>query len=169
MTTRSRNGEIDGLGGDLAELSGLSLEELRALWPARFRDPVPKFRSRDLMARAMTYRLQAAVFGGLSSETERRLADLARRFAADRGFTPVLGPALKPGSSLVREWRGVRHEVRVVTGGLVHDGETYKSLSEVARAITGTRWNGPLFFGLARRTDTAERKSSKVSRVKTDR
>jgi hypothetical protein len=156
MTKRSRDGEIDGLGGDLAELSGMSLEELRALWPARFRDPVPKLRSRDLTARAMTYRLQAAVFGGLSIETERRLADLARRFAADRGFTPVSGPALKPGSSLVREWRGVRHEVRVAEAGFVYRGQPYRSLSSVARQITGTRWNGQAFFGLRKSAKAAE-------------
>ena len=109
------------------------------------------------MARAMTYRLQAAVFGALSSETERRLADLARRFAADRGFTPVSGQALKPGSALVREWRGVRHEVRVAEEGFVYQGQPYRSLSSVAQHITGTKWNGQAFFGL--------RKSAKLEEL----
>jgi hypothetical protein len=101
--------------------------------------------------RAATYRIQAEAFGDLPTPERRRLAVLGERFTADRTFTPIVGPALKPGSSLIREWRGVRHEVAVTEDGFSYQGARYASLSRVAAAITGAKWNGPLFFGLTGR------------------
>lgn len=79
------------------------------------------------------------------------MAELARRFREDRNYTPTPGPQLKPGASLIKEWRGVRHEVRVLEEGFSYQGQRFSSLSEVAQHITGTRWNGKVFFGLKER------------------
>lgn len=87
----------------------------------------------------------------MAISTQRRLADLGCQFMADREFTPPAATALLPGSSLVREWQGQRHEVAVVAGGFLYGGEQYRSLSKVAQRITGTKWNGPVFFGLKRK------------------
>jgi hypothetical protein len=76
---------------------------------------------------------------------------LGRRFTADRNYNLDPGPTLRPGCSLIKEWRGVRHEVRVLEEGFSYAGERFGSLSEVARRITGTRWNGQVFFGLKAR------------------
>jgi hypothetical protein len=88
----------------------------------------------------LAWRIQVAAFGGLDVETRRRL----RRASAP---TP-LSPAPTPGTRIAREWKGVAHEVEVVADGFLYDGHRFTSLSEVARAITGARWNGPRFFGL---------------------
>jgi hypothetical protein len=129
----------------------LSLPDVRAAWRARWGEP-PKYRSRDLLARAMAYRLQAEAFGDLPAPVRRKLADYAVKFSADRRFTPTPGPQLKPGSSLIREWKGARHEVAVTADGFEYAGQRYGSLSKVAFAITGTKWNGPRFFGLKARS-----------------
>ena len=71
--------------------------------------------------------------------------------SADRKFTPTPGPVLKPGSSLIRAWKGARHEVAVTQAGFWYRGQPYGSLSQVARVITGTKCNGHVFFGLKRR------------------
>lgn len=132
---------------EVRALGALNLEELRAEWQRRWGEP-PKFRSRDLMARAMAYRIQAEVSGDLAAPLRRRVAALAERFAADRTYSPVPSPELKPGTAVIREWRGVRHEVAVTAEGYVYQGETYRSLSKIAGRITGSKWNGYVFFGL---------------------
>lgn len=132
---------------EVRAVASLELPALRAAWRARWGD-VPQYRSRDLLARAMAYRIQAEAFGDLPVPARRRAAEYAAKFTADRRFTPTPGPTLKPGSSLVREWRGVRHEVAVTETGFNYLGQPYRSLSQVAHTITGTKWNGPVFFGL---------------------
>jgi len=135
-----------------AALESMSLDDLRAAWTERLGSPPPSLRTRELMGLALAYRLQAAQQGDLPSSAKRRMAELARRFSEDRGFTPTPGRALKPGSSVIKEWRGVRHEVRVLEAGFSYQGERFGSLSEVAQHITGTKWNGHIFFGLKART-----------------
>jgi hypothetical protein len=136
---------------DVAEevraLQRLDLEGLRAEWRRRWGDP-PKLRSRELMAYAAAYRLQAEAHGDIAPETRRRASDLARRFAADRNYQPTPGPSLTPGCSLVREWGGARHEVKVLADGFSYQGHSFSSLSAVAAHITGTKRSGVLFFGL---------------------
>jgi len=121
-------------------LERLDLAGLREEWRRRF-GQVPTIRSRDILRRALAFELQADAFGGLDPEVKRRL----RRY----DVAPKRKKAgLQPGTKIVREWRGSRHEVQVLDGGFAHEGTTYASLSEVARAITGARWSGPRFFGL---------------------
>lgn len=129
----------------VAGLADLKMEALRSLWRDRFGDP-PPLRSTDLMRRALAERLQQAAYGG-DLDLDRRLARAAARHRSGR--RPVVRlVAFKPGSRRQREWQGEHHQIEVVEGGYVWNGRTCKSLSQVARLITGVRWNGPRFFGL---------------------
>lgn len=124
---------------ECAALGELGLEPLRAIWRERFGAP-PAIRSPEILALMLAWRIQAAREGGLDGDLRRTI----RRSAS----APV-ATALTPGTRLTREWQGVRHEVVVEPDGrLRHRGELHRSLSQVARKITGSRWNGPRFFGL---------------------
>ena len=122
-----------------ADLAGMGLAELREEWRKHFGAP-PKLRSPELLGLMLAYRLQAAAEGGIDVDLRRTL----RRPSAGKTSS-----VLTPGTKLAREWQGIRHEVTVEPDGRVRwQGQDYRSLSEVARAITGSRWNGPRFFGL---------------------
>lgn len=123
---------------EVRALEALDLHGLRDEWRTRYGDP-PKMRSKELLARLLAWRIQADAFGGLDAATIRLLK-------SDR--LPPPKPSLAPGTRLTREWQGRRHEVDVLDKGFRYDGTDYRSLSEIARAITGTRWNGLRFFGL---------------------
>jgi hypothetical protein len=140
---------IDGIkiAEEVQALERLDLEGLRKLWRSRW-GPQPKLRSRELMAHAVADRLQAEAFGDLAGSTRRKMAELARRFGADRNHHPTVGPNLTPGCSLIREWGGARHEVRVLVEGFSYQGQRFSSLSAVAQRITGVKRSGVLFFGL---------------------
>ena len=128
----------DDVTAKVRSLADMDLGQLREEWRRRYGAP-PKLRSVDLLARLLAWRIQADAAGGLDATVK---AALKRRAAVPRG------PALVPGMILAREWRGVRHQVEIVEGGVRYGAERYASLSEVARLITGARWNGPRFFGL---------------------
>lgn len=121
---------------DVAALTTMSLKELRAEWERRY-GAAPAHRSADLLRRVLAWRIQADVFGGFDAAT--------RRMIEKDG--PVQ-PAPVAGMRLAREWAGQRHEVVVIESGVVYEGVTFRSLSSVARHITGMSWNGPRFFGL---------------------
>jgi len=124
----------------VAALDGLGLEALRSEWRARYGAP-PALRSPELLAMMLAWRIQAEAEGGLCAETRRALRRPVAKVRA--------APRPNAGTKLAREWQGVRHEVTVETeGAFLYHGERFRSLSQVARAITGTRWNGPRFFGL---------------------
>jgi hypothetical protein len=137
-------GDIDQ---EVQALARLDLKGLRAEWRVRWGEP-PKLRSRELMAYAAAYRLQAEAFDDLPAPTRRRMAELARKFAADRSYRPAPGPKLTAGCSLIREWGGARHEVKVLDEGFSYLGKRFSSLSSVAQHITGAKRSGVLFFGL---------------------
>jgi hypothetical protein len=104
--------------------------------------------SRDLLLRALGYHVQVQAEGGLGKSARKRLAALmASKENGDQPPRPA-APQLKPGTRLVREWRGDVHQVTVRDDGFDYRGTQYASLSRIAREITGTRWSGPLFFGL---------------------
>ncbi len=139
----SRLEQLADLDAELAALADMSLAEMRVRWQEARDKPVPRVR-RTLLRLALAYELQAAVHGGLARRAEQRLAYLAGKNAAPG--------APRPGMRLVREWNGVLHTVTIDEDGLIQwQGKTWRSLSEVARAITGTRWSGPVFFGLRQR------------------
>jgi hypothetical protein len=136
----------------IGRLSGMSLNELRAEWRQRLGSE-PTGQGRDLLARRLAYALQVKAYGGLKPETRRRLKQLYEAFKADSEYTPLPNLGLKPGVVLTREWQGMRHQVMVLDEGFEYAGQTFASLSEVARHITGTRWSGPGFFGLRRKKE----------------
>lgn len=123
----------------LRRLPQLTLEELRADWSEQF-GPPPKLRSPDILRHLMAWRLQSSEHGGLDHETRRKLAG--------RGPVEREGRQFGNGAVLRREWQGRRIEAVVEEDGFRWEGDLYPSLSAVARAATGTRWNGPRFFGL---------------------
>lgn len=120
-------------------LEALNLEALRDEWRRRFGAP-PGLRSVDLLRRLLAWKIQAEAYGDLDPDVRRRLRS--------KSPTPKTETGLRPGARVIREWQGKRYEVDIVDGGFLHAGERYTSLSQIARAITGTRWNGPRFFGL---------------------
>ncbi len=140
----------------ISELETLSTTELRARWEQAIKCSVPKRASRDLLRRALAYHMQEQTEGGLSKSTRRRLAKLAGLNGENRA--PISPPILrlKPGSRLIREWHGVTHSVTVLGDGFDWRGTRYDSLSQIARAITGARWSGPLFFGLRKTVSRAK-------------
>lgn len=128
----------------LAEIQDLNLDGMRKVWSERIGEP-PPIRSTDIFRRALADRLQSG--GSADAELERTLRTLASRHRAGR--KPKVPTAnYKPGSTLSRDWNGRRYQVEVVAGGYVWEGVKHASLSKVATLITGTRWNGPRFFGL---------------------
>ena len=143
-------GDPPELTDQIAQLSKLNAKELKERWRALFGDhPIPRI-GRGLMIMAMAYRLQEKQYGGLKPSAERILAR-----ALDEHFDGKLVRTNRPvgaGTVLIRDWRGVRHRVTVDEKGVVYRDHCYRSLSEVARAITGTRWSGPRFFGFGQRT-----------------
>jgi hypothetical protein len=138
------------LANEIAHLRGLDLDGLRARWRSIIGRPPPSHVPKTLLLRVLAYRVQAAALGDLDRVTARLLARLASQArSGERAEVPVPDSiGLKPGTVLVREWEGTPHRVMVLADGFAWNGATYQSLSQVARAITGTRWNGPRFFGL---------------------
>jgi hypothetical protein len=143
---RSKSATWDS--GTLARISALDLDGLRAEWRRVTGTPAPACLKRDLLLRALAFRLQVNTFGDVSKTTAKLLDKLAT--ARDpRAVLRALKPRrIKPGCQLVREHQGVLHRVTVLQDGFSWNGQVYESLSGIARAITGTNWNGPRFFGL---------------------
>lgn len=137
MGAPDRKGEA---ARDISGLSDLDREALLARWREAFPGPVPKSISKPLMVRALAWQIQAAACGGLSASASRTLRSASR---SSGGAAPV--PA---GSRLVREWNGRTHVVDITVEGYHWNGRTFKSLSAIAREITGANWSGPRFFGL---------------------
>ncbi|MEQ1878234.1 MAG: DUF2924 domain-containing protein [Bdellovibrionia bacterium] len=130
-------------------LTSMSRPELCLEWERRFGESPPATQSADWLRWLLAWRLQERVEGPLPARTRRLLLALAETFERDPEHRPTAEFELKPGTVLMREWRGVRHRVRVLREGYEYSERRFASLSEVARAITGTRWSGPRFFGLA--------------------
>jgi hypothetical protein len=146
----------------LVRLSELTIFELRGEWQRLHRMPPPMRLSRDLLTRGITYKLQERAYGGLSTATARKLEQVAADPLSRGAAKPAPPISLKPGTLLVREWRGVTHMVLIRADGIEWRGQRYRSLSVVARKITGARWSGPRFFGLKRQqpdTTSSDRKN----------
>jgi hypothetical protein len=124
------------------------LDRLRALWTELYgASPSPRI-SRDILVRACAYRIQKQAYGELPNAFKRELARYATEVERKGAITHNQAKALAPGVCLVREWQGRTQRVEVTANGFVWSGKSFRSLSEVARAITGTHWSGPRFFGL---------------------
>src|ERR1700680_3821179 len=107
--------------------------------------------SRDLLIRGISYKLQERAYGGLSMATARKLEQAGADSLGRGAVKPAAPVSVRPGTRLLREWRGVTHMVLIHADGIEWRGQRYRSLSVVARKITGARWSGPRFFGLRRR------------------
>lgn len=139
--------EESALEVEIQRLDDLGLDELRKLCGPVL-GAVPVNHGAHLLRRRLAYELQAKTLGDLPAETQRRLRRLHQSFKADPQHKPTPRRPLKPGLVLTRSWQGALHQVQVTEQGFDYHGERFASLSEVARRITGTRWSGPLFFGL---------------------
>jgi hypothetical protein len=143
------------LEAEIAQLRGLDLNGLRARWHSMNGRKAPPHLPRHLLFRILAYRLQADRLGDLDRATQQFLQRIGtERDKSRNNFSIAIKPAaeLRPGTVLVREWKGAPHHVTVLANGFRWNERTYRSLSEVACAITGTRWSGPRFFGLQPRT-----------------
>jgi hypothetical protein len=145
----------EAIEAEIERVHSLGLNELRTLWRATWRSSPPPAFSKDLVARFLCWHIQEQSLGGIDPEIVKLLGNIAR------GDPEANGPRrLKVGTVLVREYRGERHTVTVVPDGYAWGAETYASLSTIARAITGTAWSGPRFFGMrdaANHPDSVER------------
>ena len=146
---------VINIAAELARLGNLTIFELRREWRQLHRMPPPMRLSRELLIRAITYKLQERAFGGLSKSLLRKLESLNADPSAGEHRKPTPPISLKPGTRLVREWRGVTHAVLVHADGIEWKGRRYKSLTLIAREITGARWSGPRFFGLRKRVGSS--------------
>jgi Protein of unknown function (DUF2924) len=134
-------------------LTVMPIAQLRVRYRELFRADPPKAFGPDLLRRSIAHRIQEKAYGGLSGSTQRLLDQMMKAFSAKPNGKIVLPRRIKPGSVLVREWKGRSHRVMVLADGFAYDGKTFGNLSEIAGLITGTRWNGPRFFGLRSKTE----------------
>jgi hypothetical protein len=132
----------------LEALPHLGIRDLRDLWQQVFQQPAPPHVRKGLLVRSLAYRIQEQAYGALSRGSRNHLRKIVED--VNRGATPalVIAPRIKLGTRLIRQWQGETHEVTLLETGYAYRGRRYASLSEIARLITGTRWSGPLFFGL---------------------
>lgn len=146
--------DAKSLEAEIARLPDLGLKALRARWLTHYGRPAPRFFRSKLLVRAIAYQMRVQVHGGLSEATKRRLREIA---AAGRGTAAEADrvlPRIKPGTKLIRTYKEAVHSVLVLDEGFEWQGRRYASLSAIATAITGTRWNGWTFFGLKGPTPT---------------
>jgi hypothetical protein len=141
----------DSLAEELAELPKLNRIQLRTKWRSALKQSPPSHLRKQFLVPILAHKLQEQAYGGLRPEVKRRLRELANSFESRPGqpSRKSLAPApTKPGTRFIRQWKGETHGVTVSEQGFEYKGERYKSLSQIARLITGTRWSGPAFFGL---------------------
>jgi Protein of unknown function (DUF2924) len=133
---------------ELDRLAVMPIAQLRIRYRELFRTDPPKAFGQDLLRRSIAHRIQEKAYGGLTASTRRLFDQLVKAAMAKPNGRLEIPRRIKPGSELVRTWDGKTHRVRVTADGFAYEGETFASLSEIASEITGTRWNGPRFFGL---------------------
>lgn len=146
---------------ELAKLPMMPIANLRMRYRELFRSDPPKALGPDLLRRSIAQRIQERAYGGLSQDSNRLLRQLIKAARNKPNGKLELPRRIKAGSELVRTWRDTTYRVKVTAEGFSFDGKTYESLSEIACKITGTRWNGPRFFGL--RSSTARSGSGGAS------
>src|SRR6202049_2147616 len=144
---------------ELDRLPTTPIADLRKRYRELFRTDPPKAFGPDLLRRSIAHRIQEKAYGGLSRSAQRMLDQMMKAYAAKPSGRIVLPRRIKPGSVLVREWKGKSHRVMVLADGFAYDGETFGNLSEIAVLITGTRWNGPRFFGLRSKTQESHERA----------
>jgi hypothetical protein len=142
----------------------LTAQQLRDEWRRLYRGQPPRL-SRDLLIRTIAYRMQELTYGGLSKATQRTLDTLTKELKAKGSIAVTPNLSLRPGTRLVREWRGRTHTVIVADDGFEYGGKAFPSLTKIAHAITGAHWSGPRFFGLIRKPATNGQSNSDTGDV----
>lgn len=137
-----------GLATALKRLATAPIVDLRIQYRLLFAKEPPTAFGPDLLRRTIAQRLQEKEHGALPRTVQKALDQLVEAFIRQPKAALTVPRRIKPGSELVRTWKGTAYRVRVSPEGFTYDGQTYKSLSEIATLITGTKWNGPRFFGL---------------------
>jgi len=145
MKNSISEGDAKRLATALDSLCVINPEKLAEQWHSLFGSDPPDRLRRPLLIQALAYRLQENAFGGLKSATRRLLAEVA---GARRPIAVQVQPQISAGAVLIREWHGSKHQVTALGDAFTFRGKRFQSLSRIAREITGTRWSGPLFFGL---------------------
>jgi ribosomal protein S13 len=135
---------------DLQALTKLDITELQQRWRAEFKSPAPHGASRPFLLGHLAWHLQAKQHGGLGRAAARQLQRLIQQMQTGKELTSQHAITIKPGTKLLREYQGTKHEVIVTERGYRYQNTDYASLSAIARTITGTQWNGKLFFGVKR-------------------
>lgn len=146
-------GSEDAVAARLQALEGMTYDGLRTEWRRLYRAHPPKRVARDLLVLGVAWKIQEHAYGGLGAATKRRLAELAKTMEQDGDLARNRVARLKPGAKLIREWRGETHTVIVREDGFEWRGKRWRSLSVIAREITGSHWSGPRFFGLNRKAE----------------
>lgn len=136
----------------LTDLACLDRDGLKRVWEETLASPPPQYLSPEFMARMIAYERQVKAFGGLTSTERRALRMMTEGKRSPEAAAAALGPS--SGAQIVREWNGRTYRVEVLPDGYRFDGKVYRSLSSVAKRITGTSWSGPRFFGLVSRSAT---------------
>ena len=152
---------IESLGAQLKVLETMSYPELRAEWRRLFRALPPKRVARELVLLGVAWKVQEQALGGLGAAMKRSLAGLTETLKRDGDVKRNRVVQLKPGAKLLREWHGKTHTVLVLDEGFEWRGKRWRSLTTIAKAISGAHWSGPRFFGL---TGRAMRVAKEVSR-----
>jgi hypothetical protein len=158
-----RDRDTSAVSDEIARLVGLPARALRVEWRRHYRTEAPASLSRDLLVRALTYKLQKLAHGGLSQSARRALHALAPMTGAGSGAAAGAARApLKPGVRLVRDWHGEAHIVLVLADGFAYRGQRYRSLTQIAKAMTGVHWSGPRFFGVFERRRASPKAASAI-------
>jgi hypothetical protein len=152
MSTENCSDELDL---EIAVLRDLEIGALKERFAEDFGAPPPRRLGKELMIRAIAHRIQERAEGGLRPALLRRLCKLAKELQQTGVIRLDDRRPVKPGTRLIRDWRGATHEVTVTKDGFIYRDQQYVSLSRIAREITGTRWSGPAFFGLKARSGAA--------------
>jgi len=147
MTDTNKSKE-QKLASDLTALDEMSIGDLRIAWRRLYRSEAPPRLSRDLMVRAVAFKIQERAYGGLKGPVKRKLKAVMEAYAKGEAKIPSRSQKLQPGMRLLREWHGRRYDVQVLDNGFEFDGRSYASLTAIAQEITGVHWSGPRFFGL---------------------
>jgi hypothetical protein len=134
------------LAEKIAKLPTMNKAQLLPIWAENFKTPRPPKLRKELMVPILAYRMQEREYGGLSHGARARLKEIAGSLRTRKPAQREDDSAPETGTKLIRSWRGEVHEVLATGSGYVYRGQTYSSLSKIAREITGTRWSGPLFF-----------------------
>lgn len=147
---------------ELNRLGSLNIAALRVRYGELFRSDPPTAFGPDLLRRSIAQQVQEKAYGSLSRDAKKMLNQLVRSMTAGKSGRIETPQRIKPGCELVRDWNGRTHKVKVKSEGFEYEGEAFASLSEIANRITGSRWNGPKFFGLRAKTSPADKLSASI-------